>query len=1437
MNSTRTQLTKSELLKRAGFNTHAIQYTTVGQGINHKIVIKHADDYEASLMSLFLNSHGIVNTKDKLNLILLPSAATKLDEYISKNPDGYHRFFAFFSRISSMIKVSGYFCQEAVTADSVNYYCEDRACLDLVKSHTPEKAAVLVAHPPHLRVSPQFIDALSTEEYEALLSKLRVQAEFLFNRRQYIHKVADFLQPKHQNKSFQFKHNNSQLEVVADNEVILAVSPVLFQLNYNHETNTLALSAFDHPDILDQLTRAIALSQIRLALLRRIYEQFTAISRGKFEFTAVHAQYKPDTPTVAKLVARTLGRLKVPYQITNGIVIFSYPDLFNYVPDTFPDLDVVMMEHTLNYIDEMCASNQRHAEVEQSFEFVLASLIITNKHENFIRYFDKYPRDINALLSFTPMEGVSLLELAITMKTREIVEFLITRKADIASPFSSEKGGGSTPLHAATMLSNVEVVRLLIDRGVNPNESMPTHYLNKVTGKRTKNYYAGQTPVYAAIVMNRVDALHELLRNGAKLMRDRHQSTTEIAINAMANNIVDELIELNLADTSLEQLNILKQQAAATGVRLNNVEQCTNIIASLELLGSNMHATLQYFRKQPLVTGLNECRWANVANYIYLQVPVSDDFSPYVEFYLQQLGIPIITFDSKHLYIPRNWAFKLHEHIQKDLAWKFFTRMIELTMKYFRLQPDLGFAVAHNERLDIILKAAEIPAECLALTELADQPVHASIYYIAMNTLLKLSTKEAAAIIKALETSCLKIESQMAKLQRFVAKLAATCGEKIKFTVSGLTITFDLSARQTATLRPYLDKMCLQLDTIPDVTDEALLHELAIMTRHRFLLDKFISMSAQFGKRTLTYHAASLQLEFQNSDDAKRFREVCALCTATMQCSYADIYALTDEQLQVMLKAPNHETIVAEQKNKLAAFVAAWKPCVNEWQSVDGVLSAELSTSQLPIVKRLKLPGLRLSEQPRPCVSIRLVDLYAQENETLALLASDISLHQQKLKFTVDILCKLREPGAIVYLEDGIELLFKNDECRQHFNACCTVLSEGEACQAMRLVLPYACLFNLPLSAITEARDAITLRIANNKKQAEQEPRVKVASMKRGKAPVAAQTKPVVRPKKKDKATKPPKAEKPQPKSNIPPQRPIDVRVLHQPSLASSSCLFAMPANTDVFDQVVIPRVVLATAPREAEARALGDIDNAHDYVIQYELTFLRSLHDWFAAIDQNSDQWMVCQEILRAGTQLSLIRLMNAIDLRLKANRHVVQISDDEDVKAHELRAALIHDMLTPDDIEALYRALVQDKVDTVFNDALNGIASKRRPSFSKYLTLFKSNHHPIDYNDAAKSLLQRMHLIQSFMRSDACGEFAEAFARRALQACIIQLGELYRHRDNIVCIPHALLRECKELRNTGSHNNTADDELNCDPLEPMVVSNMVDSLLLPSSPRLGGH
>ena len=176
----------------------------------------------------------------------------------------------------------------------------------------------------------------------------------------------------------------------------------------------------------------------------------------------------------------------------------------------------------------------------------LITAVINNNIEEVQKYLEYTDID-NVIIFYPHLKETTLLDIAIILNKVEIVEFLISKGANI----NKVDADGITTLHSALILSKIEIAELLISKGSNINDP----------DKK------GMTPLHSAALSTNLKIVELLISKGANTNAKNLEGKTPIDY-ARNKEIKDAFLKSDIK--FIEDL----QQLSNT----------TNIISEVELL-------------------------------------------------------------------------------------------------------------------------------------------------------------------------------------------------------------------------------------------------------------------------------------------------------------------------------------------------------------------------------------------------------------------------------------------------------------------------------------------------------------------------------------------------------------------------------------------------------------------------------------------------------------------------------------------------------------------------------------------------------------------------------------------------------------------------------------------------------------------------------------
>lgn len=235
---------------------------------------------------------------------------------------------------------------------------------------------------------------------------------------------------------------------------------------------------------------------------------------------------------------------------------------------------------------------------------------------------------------------------------------------------------------------------------------------------------------------------------------------------------------------------------------------------------------------------------------------------------------------------------------------------------------------------------------------------------------------------------------------------------------------------------------------------------------------------------------------------------------------------------------------------------------------------------------------------------------------------------------------------------------------------------------------------------------------------------------------------------------------------------------------------------------------------KRAEMKEIKQHANAHQGAIEYELNFLTCSNVWFQKLEEKGELY---QKIHHYNSWFSVTRLMNALGLRLELLPKCVHVTSD-DKAAMSARAKLLHGNPTAGFTDKLREYIIQHHLSDKLSQVFNGLDVRNQCDINLFFSHhFQADARPLDVliTEVFVDLCMFVDHFDHKTRDNPALAYKMGptnilyFEARAIQACIVKLGEYYKQAKNsdvLKMLPEEVsmfMRSCKPPRNVGTHNN----------------------------------
>lgn len=488
----------------------------------------------------------------------------------------------------------------------------------------------------------------------------------------------------------------------------------------------------------------------------------------------------------------------------------------------------------------------------------------------------------------------------------------------------------------------------------------------------------------------------------------------------------------------------------------------------------------------------------------------------------------------------------------------------------------------------------------------------------------------------------------------------------------------------------------------------------------------------------------------------------------------------------------------------------------------------------LGLLACLDIPALTLQAVQEPAVLIRHEDLAKMPLDDIKLIKSRLLALITKVEIIDNMVCRIRHKTKTRLMEHGIKFRYLNENMQYHFEYVINELILVKTLDNEQRLISYRdlCAEHITTDKLAAARDRLTARlqpaepIVVEKQEIQRPARLESYYS----APAPQKLVPVSKTKKSNKkktkkpaavpASSAPKKPAPEKVSHIPPQPEnrgkLPPRDYHDvPAVALES------VNES---QLTIVTAKPVTLPTTKLAAVRAKPRNAHEGAIQFELENLQLGCLWMtnARIDKGVfEEYSLSHHY---STWFAIVRLLNAIHLRKKAEPACLDITEN-DLAVKKPRAAVAHNVIDLTLILVIRNKLLEDKALLAnIQHALTGKKARELTSLtmlSQFVPEKQIDVQPLitqTFDDLAKlvafyekhlekiSAIVNTHVATPFNLFSKGMDFF-GFEARAIQACIVRLGELYKRfapiRHEYPDELNDFLHRCREIRNRCLHVN----------------------------------
>lgn len=1383
------------------------------------LVIHAEDNYQLfnqrGFLSLFVDK--ISSTDNAHYSIISMEDAKLIAEYLTKNPAAWNEFENFVNLLTKIINNSSYVCEEYFSNKTRVYKFTTDTALAMLQAIVP-KAIVLSCNDKTLEIDLLRFMNLSKKEIantfddcEKLLISTVKESITVKN---FMVMLPPFNEPS--------TRINNVICIKPDAIQRTFMKPVLELLQANYQTDHILIDC-----------KQLFLSECQKELGNRfnIMNQYatnitnyfrTMITLAGVQLTQEESECAINfTNSVNKEViinAHHLARINI--RINENAIKIKYDDIINITPKQIK----LMEQHLAKQPQLMFLKGEK-------LEAAVLKAIIADDLECFIALVSKNKSLINKPIELNQWKGYTLVTVAAVNESKQILSHLIQNNTSVSEPMETGHHAGLTPLVCAILAKKISSVELLAT----------VEDINKPLPKAP---YKGRRPIFFAVAAGDDDMVRFLLSIKADGFSPSSEPSAltplESAIIHLRPQIVRTLLDAGASPLGSGQYRDLSKLAVKAALEAGKKAIGDSIVAILHNEFTRMDHILKTAEELFLPnSSSNPYRWCAANGECLLAIPTEEQYWQFAISFLDALNIRV-SCHTHHdgpasLRISKHSAIVLTEYlISRPSAWKNFKAVL---LNIIKAQNSLLGKRALNVVIDKIKIESTNPDNilCPELTALCTPTRDYSMFTLTFKSIMNLNDIECKKLVSALIRITLANNERKVTIRKFYELLFSICNNlKCIMTDSSVTIQ-DTNLKKLALLGDTLKVLNavktdnghqIDFDEIIKNNWEDSLKTAALNAKK---LDAFIALSARFGSRSKSYQETSVAFTYASASDAENFRSIVPFINENISCNYRDIFALDIEALTIKINQFFAEATQRELKESRLKLIKQtllrFEISENTWADEATLSKSPIKLAFQKIIRSLENDILTIHPDSSELMIHTEKLSHIEKDEFIKLIAL-INKYADNLAGILNLLQLVT--SAWEYTDSGIKFNFVNQTLRNYFERTCETLG-ASLDETNTGIISYDNLLQISTDDLKTSRRALfnTIHVTDKPKakSIDDDKPIKLSrppkSNNVSSSKKHANAKPAKSSSKKDRTKASNAKQKPSQNEKQPRRQPScapqDRPYLYakEPKVVEVKYFSGADVNYAVADECIRP-----SETTEAVVERLPITEGSlHDNAIQHELLMLHTVHEWFKNIPADCANYSVNLKILQAITHLCLIRLMNAIDLRQQESQRHIQFSDDADYIAAAIRANLIHHSPDEEEVEAFYQTLHYDGINRILDRILHNeeINPNHKLPFFKYRDTFFVEKNITDYTPKTRKIFA--NLTEFLYHYEALDAFSidAVHTVRALQDCIIELGELRSHlraingfSDDI----YTIIKICRDPRNTSTHQNSNNEELNFDTL-----------------------
>lgn len=743
------------------------------------------------------------------------------------------------------------------------------------------------------------------------------------------------------------------------------------------------------------------------------------------------------------------------------------------------------------------------------------------------------------------------------------------------------------------------------------------------------------------------------------------------------------------------------------------------------------------------------------------------------------------------------------------------------------------------------------------LTNGKTQDVKYHSYQVPLASLIKMPFKERLDLIVSFKNFIAEREAFYVRVKTFFfMRLASLCDMTKNILIQEGYIRITLNEKTAVLIEPILFKLnainqgghyIFLFESFKQLSDDDL-DSLCLIVEKRINNFNIVkNLLRKLGVNDISIGFNNVQISCRSKKDHAICLKILSACQ--IEFNYSMFFELDETRLSNLGAETDRFLQTRNDQRKamisLMRVLKCWLPDRAAWADVeDSIIATKLDPACALVFAKLPIPGLAIKREAEISAVIPVASLLALQENDFSTIQTVAETEKRKLQIMMSMIQCVRQATQLKYTNDGCVFLYKNIEAKTCFNEHCADLLKNDSDDKQGVIS-----YELVLEKDVEN---LAARLTRLEKAFKQNP-VESSALSKGNDAAAAARPRAPKPAKK---AHPKVTNKNNSKTHKKDKKKIPVVVTATSSQAAEKVVSSGPQigqqpnrdfsildhrsssrvlDLEAFlninpDQLAIVPVMSMREPLKVvktEEQPLAQPEKLNELAIQEELMNMRCYYDeWRNIPKQIRQRKDIHYSIVCDALNLSLKRLMNAINLRIEENPFCYQLSQDGDDIARKIRNILMHEFPLLRGVIKLYKSLEQNEIGSVFNCVLNNRESQNPLKLSSYSQGFFQCLKEINYQDLITIELQKMSEYFDLYNDPSFKAFSKKTLIKDMEGCVVNLGTLAKYLRLTRGFNNDIwdfVISCKQLRNDTSHNNINDESTGFDPLSPDVVLQQV--------------